>query len=253
MCSVGTRIACVVAIAPSLITLGACAHSGPASLAQAPTYERGLQVFPSPRTFDPPGTIFRVDREGVRRPVVDLSGLLNVVPRDEAVPRLTVYGAFNAGAYFSWLGVSAVSAELEHLDTAVVEVGGAKREEAFEVDLRRLVDSAAHVIDWRKPGEVYLITETVLADTVDLTLSISIRTAVGNTLKADSARARGVTVRWTPQSRTHLSLRFGRPYRVFYKAEQLSRSSGIENDSTPKIRRLPIGRPLRWHREESGP
>ena len=160
-----------------LITLivsavSACsAAPGPRRITQGPVYESGLQIFPSPRTFDAPGTIFRVDPDGIRRNIVDLSGMLKIIPKEEAVPQLAVSGTFSVAAILSWLGASVGSAELERIDSALVYVGGAKREGTTEVSLRPVVDSAAKLIDWTKPGRVYLITETVLADTVKISLS----------------------------------------------------------------------------------
>jgi hypothetical protein len=49
-----------------------------------------------------------------------------------------VYGEIDLGAFFAWLGVSSGQVGLARIDSAVVEVIGAKREQAFEVDLVRL-------------------------------------------------------------------------------------------------------------------
>lgn len=232
-----------LAFASLLVTFGCSAAGRPAELGQAPTYERGLQIFPSPRRFDPPGTIFRIDPDGVRRSVADLSALLHVVPREEAVPRLSVYGSFNAGAYFSWLGVPASSA-FDRVDSAVIAVTGARREQTFEVDLRQLVDSAARIVDWRRPGSVYLITETVLADSVEISLSRSMRIAVGDSIRADSAALHGVAVRWTPHSTTHLALRFQQPHRVFYKVELLRAHVGFGFERS--VERIAVSEALLW-------
>lgn len=245
------RFLCPLACALSLGVMAAACGSmpKPQSLTQMPTYEVGLQVFPSPRDFDPPGTVFRIDPDGVFRPIADLSGLLHLQPHEEVVPRVAVYRGFDIGTLFSWLGASSLGSKLERVDSAVVDVGGAEREQAFEVDLRRVVDSAARLIDWSKPGRVYVVTETVLADSVAITLGVSTRLAVGDSLKADSARARGVSVSWTPHAATNLDLKFSRPYRVFYKAEELRPSSRLEGDSIPKPVRIPVTQPLIWRNQ----
>jgi hypothetical protein len=118
-----------------IIGLLACSsRARPLPLQSAPSFEAGFQVFPSPRTFDPPGTIFRVDGDGIRRAVVDLSGLLKISPREEAIPKLSLSGAVGAETYFSWLGASRASVGLARTDTAVIAVDGARREQAFEVN-----------------------------------------------------------------------------------------------------------------------
>lgn len=227
--------------------LASCAVASPRpGLPQAPTFENGFQVFPTPRTFDGPGTIFRIDPNGVRHAVADLSSMLRITPQDEVIPSITVRSAFDAGAFLSWLGQRSEVGQLQRVDSAVVAVHGAKRERAFEVQLRRVVDSAAHLIDWSRPGKVYLIAETILADSVDIDLSSTIVAAIGDTLRADSARARGITVNWHPSTSTHLDMKFPRPYRVFYKADQLARRSGFENDSLPVLMRIPVTGALVW-------
>lgn len=216
-------------------------------LDEMPTYERGFQIFPSPRTFDAPGTVFRVDPSGVRRPVADLSGMLLIIPRDEAVPKLTITGNLNIDLFLRWLGSSRAWGQLQTQDSASVSVSGARREQAFEVDLQRVVDSAAKLIDWGKQGRVYVITETVLADSVEFSLGRSTRAAIGDTLKSDSAAANSIAVRWTPQSSTaHLALRFKQPHRIFYKVEQLVRRRPLEADTVPIIARIRVVASITW-------
>jgi hypothetical protein len=219
------------------------------AITDAPVFERGFQIFPSPRTFDAPGTIFRVDSDQVRHLVADLSGMLHIVPREEAVPRLSVQGMLNTAAFLSWLSGERRGVQFQRVDSAVVAVSGAKREQAFEVDLARVLDSARKVIDWRKSGKIYLITETVLADSVQIRLSTSIAVSLGDSLKADSARAHGIAVQWRPQAATDISLRFPSPYRVFYKADQVARPAEFEEYPSRALVHLPVQQPLFWKEE----
>ena len=73
------------------------------------------------------------------------------------------------------------------------------------------------------------------------------RAAIGDTLAADSAIARGVSMMWTPQSTTQLNLRFENPHRVFYKVEELvRRAGGLENDPFPLIMMVRVKENLSW-------
>lgn len=229
----------------SIVFLG-CTTRSSQGITEAPVFERGLHIFPSPRTYDAPGTIFRVDSDGIRRSVADLSGLLSLEPQPEAIPRIRVQGAIDLGVLFAWLGGTSRRLSYERLDSAVVEVVGAKRERAFEVDLRPLLDSAHQLIDWTREGQVYLITETVLADSVSFHLGTSVALAADDSTRRDSSKVRGVAVRWEPQAGASLALRFEQPHRVFYKVDQLVRRSALEPDSLGRIIRLPWPRPLRW-------
>lgn len=229
---------------------GCSTAPSPRTITEGPVFERGFQIFPSPRTFDAPGTIFRIDSDDVRHPVADLSGLLQIVPQEEAIPRMTVKGMFNTGFFFSWLRGANRSLQYQRVDSASVGVSGAKREQAFEVNLQKVVDSARHVIDWKKSGKVYLITETILADSVQIHLSTSIRVTLGDSLKRDSASTHGIAVHWEPQRAADLSLHFPKPYRVFYKVEQLVRPAGFEQDSLSTLAALPVSGSLFWKQEE---
>lgn len=228
--------------------LFACAATScqrPVGLERAPAYERGLHLFPSPRRFDGPGTVYRIGPDGVRRAVVDLSSLVVVTPRQEAVPTLRVRGAFNLGAFVDWLGHSR-GLGLQRIDSATITVVGGMREQAFESDLRRVVDSAVKLVDWTKSGRVFVITETVLADSVDISLSASRAYAFGDSLSSDSARARGIAVRWMPGSSLSIALGFPAPHRVFYKAEQIIRVTRFEGDSLARFTRIPVEEPHIW-------
>jgi hypothetical protein len=243
-------IRAVFACGAFLLSMHACSTApSQRSITDAPVFERGFQIFPSPRTFDAPGTIFRVDSDQVRHPVADLSGMLHLVPREEAVPRLSVQGMFSTGAFLSWLSGERRGLQFQRIDSAIVAVSGAKREQAFEVDLARVLDSARRVIDWRKPGKIYLITETVSADSVQIHLSTSIGVMVGDSLKADSAKAHGIAIQWRPQAATDISLRFPKPYRVFYKVDQVARPDGFEEYPGRSLVHLPVQTELFWKEE----
>jgi hypothetical protein len=234
-----------------ILAIAACSTAPtPKTIADAPVFEPGFQIFPSPRTFDAPGTIFRVDAEQIRHPVVDLSGMLNIVPRDEVIPRLSVQGAFSIGAFLTWLGGEKRGAQYQRVDSITVAVTGAKREQAFETSLDKVLDSARHVIDWGRPGKIYLITETVLADSVQIRLSTSTAISVGDSLKTDSARAHGISVQWRPQRAAEISVRFPKPYRVFYKVEQVVRPEGFEQFPDRPLAHLPLMHSLYWREEE---
>jgi hypothetical protein len=227
--------------------LFACSTApAPRGLGEAPVFERGFQIFPSPRTFDPPGTIFRVDSDQARQAVADLSAMLRVVPHEEAIPKVSLSGLLNTSAFLSWLSGEKRGFQYQRIDSATVAVIGAKREQAFEVELDKLLDSARRIIDWKKPGKVYLITETVLADSIQVRLSTSAGVLIGDSLKADSARAHGISVQWKPQRTTEISLRFPKPYRVLYKAQQVLRPEGFEQYPNRPLVRVPIVESLAW-------
>lgn len=227
--------------------LGGCAlkYHAP-GLGDVPAFEAGFHAFPSPRSFDGPGTVFRVGPDGVRHDVADLSAMVATHPMAEVIPRISVRGAFDVGGFIAWLGGGERGVEYSESDSAVVSVSGAKREQAYEASLKLVVDSAMQLIDWTKPGRVYLITETILADSVSIDVGSKAAIVLGDTLKSDSAKSHGVSVGWQPGQSTHLALRFAQPMRVFYKASQLVRRQGFEQDSIPPLVMVPASKDLFW-------
>jgi hypothetical protein len=168
--------------------------------------------------------------------------------RDEAIPRITIRSSFSAAGFLSWLGGRPqLSAEYRALDSAVVDVIGAKREQVFEVNLRRVTDSAAKIIDWSRPGRTYVIAETILADSVSFSLASNLLIAASDSVRSDSLKAHGVAVRWEPGSSVRIALRFPQPYRVFYKADQIIRRAGFERDSLGAVLRVPVTAAIIWH------
>lgn len=216
----------------------ACAaHNSRVQELRVPSFERGFFAFPSPRVFDAPGTVFRIDLDGVRRPVADLSSLTRVTARPEAVPRLVVRSLIDGRAFVRWLGREDRGFGGSRLDSAYISLFGATREIAYEVALTAVVDSAAKLVDWTKSGAVYLITETISADSVEIGF---VRESVFSTSDSASSvsSSMGVAARWRPLTSSRLAIRFMQPHRILYKAEQLVKRNGLENDSLALVMRV---------------
>lgn len=227
-----------LALLAVLVFAGCSPAARAVRLDAAPVFEEGFQVFPSPRTFDGPGTIFRIDANNVRRPIADLGSMLELSSEPEAVPSLIVSGTVDLNALLSWLDRGNAGGRISRVDSAQVEVFGARRERMYESQSRRLIDSAERLIDWTKPGRIFIITETVSADSVLFRINQSAAAAVGDSLKSENATGRGVSFSWQPRRAASLAVRFPRPYRVFYKTDVLVRRSSLEPDSLPRIARV---------------
>lgn len=235
----------VLAVALVFAASIAC-NRGPAPtfLGAAPVFEPGFFLYPSPRTFDGPGTIFRIDKDGERSPIADLSPMVRVTPGEEVIPRIVVSGRVNASALFAWVGHE-TSVKYSKGDSAVVEIFGTRREITYEADRNRVVDSAEKIIDWSRPGRVYLITEAILADSVNVHLRRETILGVGDSIQRDTSRARALRAYWSPSRATDLAVRFLRPHRVLYKAEQIVRTDRLEPGSRATLR-VPVASPLWW-------
>jgi hypothetical protein len=205
----------------SVLIPGACRPT--ASTAGIPQPEEGMYAFPSPRTFDAPGTVFRVRPDGIRTLVLT-SAELPAFAVDTASEHLAVTIAAARGSLSplaTFLGIR-LTADLERDDTVRVSVSGARREYTTERRLRTALAAILDSTDFAGSGKLYVILETILADSVDILVagSRSFAVARGDSgiVSADSSGL----ARWSATSSSKLQVRFPRPYRVFYKAVVVS-------------------------------
>ena len=217
------------------------------SVTALPTFEAGVQFFPSPRSFDAPGTVFRVTPDGVRRDVADLSSMLHVASTDETIPRTVTRGNTQLALALGWFGNQRVAAQLSRGDSAMVSIVGAHREAAFEADLKRLVDSARVLVDWAAPGKVYVITETIAADSIHIFVSRNVRQAIGDSGLAGSHSPGAFSASWAPGASSEIVAGFRPARRVMYKADLLIKRTGsFETDSLGSVLRLKVTDVLIW-------
>src|SRR5436190_17701464 len=64
----------------------------------------GYTTFASPRTYDAPGTIYRVDRKGTKYHVMQLE--VPVTPGELSIPTLSTTIDTNLGAIANYLGIA---------------------------------------------------------------------------------------------------------------------------------------------------
>lgn len=178
-----------------------------------------MLAFPSPRTFDAPGTVFRIRPDGVRTLVLTSSELpdLSVDTASEYLAVTTDAARGSLAPLATFLGIK-LTAEAEREDTVRVSVSGAQREYTTERRLRPALAAVLDSTDFAGTGKMYVIIETILADSVDILVSSARSFAIARgdsgTVSTDST---GFT-RWRANSSGQLQVRFSRPHRVFYKA-----------------------------------
>lgn len=243
--SIVFRKASLVGVLCAAMFSASCTRSTKLDLGRkVPTFEKGFQLFPSPRMFDGPGTVFRIDGDGVRRAVADLSTVLSVRRESEVVPHVVSARRTEVSGWLSLGSLSRGEIQAEVVDSAFLSVFGAVREFAYEATIEAAVDSVAKLLDWSRSGRVYIITETISADSVEL--GFVRRNAVSLADTASAVRAAGGAIRWHPVSSSRLAVAFGRPHRVLYKAEELVRRRPLEPGGRPALARVPVDSALIW-------
>jgi hypothetical protein len=208
-----------------------------------------FQMFPSARNFDPPGTVFRINPDGVRFDVVDISKSVSPSAGEEAVPEQTGSRQISADAFAMALGGQA-SASLRGSGryAVVLKLAGVRREKTLDFDVDRALKSALQLVALRKDSKYFIIRETIAASQINFTLSVADSAALKAKL-GDQAQAETKGALDTSGSgELKLVVKFDLPSRIFYKPEEINiDSSGISEEI--KLTRVPVTQELVWRTE----
>lgn len=246
------RLALVLCMTIFLI---GCASPGKTDL----TVEKDLaypefETFPTPRTFDGPGTVFRVDQTNTQIPVKQLSlNVKNVGEEQFATFKRTV--GWNVGALAKYLGATDVLSNLQASgkagSTAVLDVrlGKGQRFQAFDDDVRKAIKDAQ--IEYDRNSNYYVIIETIAVQNMyfdrntNHSLSADAQAAVNSIVEA-SANAD-----WHDNAKKTIDQDFGKPFYVFFKRVEILPPGNRLNPTTePKLLKVVPGSQPLWTQEQ---
>ena len=214
-------------------------------------FEKGLQLFPTARDYDGPGTIFRIDREGARGTAVDLSGMLSLTPRTEVVPTLSLKDRFTARMLGKYLTDSAYLCDSTR-DSIVVSATGTRRERATDVQLEAVIDSALKLIRWREDNTYYIITETILADSLNYVFDSHSVADLGGDARLGALARGNARLSWQRDGVNYsLAARFEKPLRVFYKTERLTPQGAALGGGVLAVKRDSVFQRIHWKEERA--
>jgi len=217
-----------------------------------PALDPGFIQFPTPRDFDPPGTVFRVDSSGVRFDVVDLSSKLPLTNGEETFPFLSSSGrqSFRSNAFLRFLGAVVgikVGVASDNIFSAEYGLFGAQRQKTTDADIDPALRTALMDIDWRGGDTYYVIRETVSADSIEYSTNDSVAGALDGDATFRSIAGDTSHVTWNRSARYQLTLRFGHPERVFYKLDRLvPETFHLGGGPITKVRYEPVLQPLTY-------
>jgi hypothetical protein len=210
-------------------------------------------MFPSARTFDPPGTIFRINPDGIRFDVADISQGIRTSTGEEFLPeqvgRRRVSGETLAGA----LGKNG-SASLRFSGDyhVLLRLAGVLREKTSDWDVDKALPPALRQVNLRRDSRYYIIRETIAAREIDYTLSASDGAAAAANLESHVVGTAKVNVERSGSGETKLVGRYATPTRILYKLEEIKfESSGIAGNL--QLTRVPVhDRAFRWRDDPNG-
>lgn len=227
------------------------------SLHQAPVFaaaqtvvpDKGFVLAPIPTTADPPGTVFRIAPSGVRFDVADLSSRLPHHLADVALADFTSSRTVNAGSLLRFLTRAKVDAGVWAARTITFRVRGTKKESTQDAEIDAVVRQAFPVGTLKRPGEYFIIRETISATSVDYDLSNEMLAALGGEAQLTAALKGNANLKVTASGGRQLHQNFTKPHRIFYKLEELIRPVALSD--TGVIRRALVSSDISWSLERS--
>lgn len=211
-----------------------------------------FKTFPTPRTFDAPGTIFRIDREGHKFTVMQLQ--VPVSKGNEALTSYTESGAWTLKGLLHFLSLhnSKVSSDANmNLNHAVkVKLSGGLRERTLDTDVDAAIQRSQ--LAFRGDSKYYIIRETIAVSAIDYDFEENVDTNTGVSAQLLSffrqLPAGKVDYVLSSTSQRSLNLVFKAPHRLFYTVDLVNREA--KGLLASEISRTPVNENLIWTEEE---
>ncbi|MEH0166730.1 hypothetical protein [Roseateles microcysteis] len=205
--------------------LSGCATQPPRPPVGAPELE-GFEAFATPRTFDGPGTVYRIDSDGKRFPVAEI--VFRVRSGEEAIPKYKSRRDLSLNQFLEALGASAeampasVKVNLSNVRSANIEATTGQRQYVQDNDVEPTLLAWADKTDPKAENEYYLIREVIA--TPALTYKVDKQWLVSLTVDVKALKAAGYKGEAKDDGVDSLEMdrRFDKPMNVWYKAERIS-------------------------------
>lgn len=186
----------------------------------------GFETFPTPRSFDGPGHVFRVDGAGKKFTVTQLGVRVDPVGEEE-FPEYHQKSDWGANAVAKFMSV-ALSAGMSSDYTLEVSLGPGSRERTYDLDIDEQLLAAQ--LDFKPGNRYYVVRETIAVPWVKMTLldtneaNARLRNAIDKKIIDDATLGWS----WTSNDKVSLVRSFRTPHRLFFLADELTPSNVAE-------------------------
>lgn len=192
---------------------------------------RGFVPYETPRTFHPPGTILRIDNNGVDHTVTVITNVFQDLGGQEAFPDLRSTNKFSAHSLLTFLTGTSKTAKagagVTNTSEVVLSMKDAKREILGEDDYDKIIKQAIRdkQISWRTNSQYQIIMETV--STKKLTAKVDKLLVAGANAEGTITSYLNGTIGFAVDRGNYFDLTrtFTTEYRVLYKSAELEVSS----------------------------
>ena len=212
----------------SVLFIAIIVFSGCGAVAPGPkgaTEVEGFKPFPSVRSFDKPGRIFRVDPDGAVHKVA----VLDVEPQvgEEILPKVSAVTKLSLELVLETIGVAAAQvpgnlyAKMAKSREFVTESVDGKREFIDDSQVDPLLKRVFQDITIRPRNRYYLIRETILSRKLNYRSEKSWLVDAGLEGEFKKVVKGKAGVNFDDQKEFSLNKTFDQPMRIWYKAERL--------------------------------
>lgn len=220
-----------------ILVVAGCRSTGPSLGVGEHLSYPGFETFPTPRTFDGPGLVFRIDDKGSRFPVTQLA--VSVEPAgEEEFPRLSQQSNWNAGLVASFLSTT-LNLDASSKYTLEICIGTGSRERTFDDAIDEALGKAD--VTFKTGSRYFIIRETIATPSMSLKLLDNDETSAKLKAELDKKVSSDAELKWKWNSQEKVTLvsDFKIPHRVFFLAEELL-PPGHPVVGEGKIRRLSV-------------
>jgi hypothetical protein len=246
------RVYC--SLACSLIFLAGCSSSKLTDISRSLRYE-GFDTFPTPRTFDGPGYVFRIEKQSKKKfPVTELNVKREPPVGQEAFPSYNQIVRWSATLVASYLGapetvITTASADASNDVDVQIKLGLGKRYRVYDDAVEEALKSAR--IRFREDSDYYVVREAIAVPTISVILARKATATAGIRAMFQKIVDTTANVHWEDQSKASLIQDFGQqPHYVFFTVDRVVPSGiGASETSEAVIVSPDIREHVEWKEE----
>lgn len=209
-------------------------------------------MYTIPTTADPPGTIFRINKDKQRFLVADLSKNIKINRSEVSIPEYKR----NKEAGFSFL--TKVFRKIGVIKDASADIGYTDASSfAMNVDKAILEATSDNILikikkalpkDRDPNSKYYIIRESISAKAIKYKISNDVVSKVGGSAHIATITKGNANVKWNHDNGYFLEKIYKTPHRILFKAERIDFAIGGLGGSDD-IRLTPVNKQLLWHEE----
>ena len=205
------------------------------------------QFYPNPTSLEPPGTVFRINKEG-RRIVVDVIDV-PMTTGAEALGSSRQTIKTSANILTSIIGKTidtSASQEGSRLETLEFELKGVEREITTDVIVDKVLKAFRSTVEHRLDNHYFIIRESRSALEIHYLLSTELLNRLGGELSLTELANARADLAYESKGQFLLSQRLPERMRVMFLAEEIVMVSSSLAGEPPEFATIEVTKPIVW-------